>query len=39
MPEFAPLSFGAFYLPGERTPVLRRFLTLLEESLQHPSNP
>ena len=39
MPEFASLSFGAFYLPGERTPVLRRFLTLLEESLQHPSNP
>lgn len=34
MPEISPISFGAFYLPGELTPVLRRFLTLLEENLQ-----
>lgn len=34
MPEFEPLSFGAVYLPREKTPVLRRFLALLEESLK-----
>ena len=30
--EFSSLSFGAVYLPGERNPALKRFLSLLEES-------
>ena len=34
LPEFEPLSFGAVYLPGERTPALRTLLTLLEEVLR-----
>lgn len=38
LPEFEPLSFGAVYLPGERTPALRALLGLLTEELQHPSD-
>lgn len=38
LPELEPLSFGASYLPGNRSPVLRRFLSLLEENLS-PSLP
>lgn len=33
--EFEPLSFGAAYLSENTTPVLRRFLTLLEEGLKN----
>ena len=33
LPEFPPLSFGAAYLAGNTTPVLRRFLVLLEEEM------
>ena len=32
IPELPPLSFGAVYLPGERSPVLRQFLGLLADS-------
>ena len=34
LPEFPPLSFGAAYLPGGTTPLLRRFLALLEEEFR-----
>lgn len=37
MPEFAPLSFGTSHLPTARSPVLRRFLTLLDESFSSPA--
>lgn len=33
---FEPLSFGAVYLPGERTPALRTLLTGLEEGFCAP---
>lgn len=33
LPEFAPLTFGAVYLAGNRNPALRRFLELLEQTL------
>lgn len=33
LPEYQPLSFGAAWLSGSRQPVLRRFLTLLHETL------
>lgn len=36
LPELEPLSFGAVYLPGERTPALRALLSLLAETLQDP---
>ena len=34
LPEFPPLSFGAAYLPGDHSPLFRRFLSLLEEDLR-----
>ena len=38
MPDLEPLSFGAVYLPQQRTSVLRRFLDDLEESLRAQEN-
>lgn len=32
---YPPLSFGAAYLSGGRSPALRRFLALLRETMQH----
>ena len=34
MPEYPMLSFGAVYLKGGNNPLLREFLTMLEESLR-----
>ena len=36
MPEFAPLSFGTTHLSTARSPILRRFLALLDET--YPSS-
>ncbi len=38
LPEFDSLSFGAVYLPEERSPALRQMLHYLEESVK-PANP
>lgn len=39
LPEFDPLSFGAVYLPEERSPALRQMLNYLEETIRqdHPA--
>ena len=33
LPEFAPMSYGAAYLPGKRTPALRRFLAIAQATI------
>lgn len=36
LPEFEPMTFGALYLAGNRNPGLRRFLQLLQQTLERP---
>lgn len=38
LPEFEPMTFGALYLAGNRTPGLRRFLQLLQQTLERPDD-